>query len=130
MSDAAIYRLWPSQDPELVLGVGSSELGGGPAGLPGRMPDVSRLRQLYSQQGQLRVQVAAETTKYGPMNPIVVALRSQIEELNKQVQQEIQRIGVEAKRNLQIAQSSEHALAASVDAEKQRIQHISNSADQ
>jgi capsular exopolysaccharide synthesis family protein len=124
----AVFRMTQSRDADVVLGIDSSQLNGASASF-GSL-DTTRLHQLRAQGGQIEVQISSETQKYGAQNPVILALRSQLAEVQRQTNEEIERIGKQARRNLELAQSTEEGLRRSVEREKQRLGQMTSSADQ
>ncbi|WP_160114950.1 GumC family protein [Bryocella elongata] len=124
----AAYRMTQSRDADVVLGIDSSQLNGAPGALASL--DTVRLHQLRTQTGQLEVQISAETQKYGPRNPAILSLKSELAELQRQTNEEISRVGNQAARNLDLARKTEDGLLQSVDREKLRLGHMTTSADQ
>lgn len=124
----AIYHLSQSDDADVVLGIESSQLNGGVAGVP--VLDVSRLRQLRTEAGQLDLQRSADVLKYGAKNPVIEVSINQVKEVNRQIKEEIVRIGKQASRNLEVARSTEDGLRQSVEHEKSRLGRLTSTEDE
>ncbi len=132
ISDEAIYHLVLSQNPDILLGLQSSQLSGGSNGanLSSSGQDIGILKDLREKQGQLKLELASGMTKYGTRNPIVVQIRSQLSELDAQISQEMQRLTDQAKNEYELAAATESSIRRSVDAEKAKIAQLNNSVDQ
>lgn len=132
ISDDAIYRLTDGGDAQAFLGLAAQSAPNASGGslVDAANLDIGHLKQLRTAEDQVNVEIASETAKYGPKNPIIVALRRQSAELELQMRQEMTRLHSEAKQNLELATATEAALARSVEAEKRRIAQLNNNADQ
>ena len=133
ISDEAIYRMTQSQNVDVLLGLESSTLASGIHGesiFSGGSQDMTTLKQLRAQAGQIKLELAANTTKYGVRNPIIVELRSQLSELDVQMTAEMRRVGLQAKNHFELAAATENSIRKTVEAEKQKISKLNNSADQ
>lgn len=129
----AIYRMTETQDPEAVLGVGSSalvrDLGAGSVLSPGST-DITLLQQLRAQQAQLKVQLAASSTKYGENNPAILQLKNQEDALDSQIRAELVRIRARAKNELDLATLSESGIRERVTAQEREVSKTGAKADQ
>jgi capsular exopolysaccharide synthesis family protein len=133
ISSEAIYHLTESQNPDLFLGIESSQIGSNPSGaslLSSASQDIGLLRQLRTQQGQLKLELASSMLKYGQKNPVIVGIQTQLTELDHQMAEEMRRIGIQAKNNFDLAAGMENSIRQSVDKEKDKIAQLNNSADQ
>jgi capsular exopolysaccharide synthesis family protein len=133
ISAEAVYRLTEGQNPDVLLGLESSQLATGANGsslFTTASQDISTLKQLRAQEGQLKVELATESTKYGGKNPIIVDLHTQLAELDRQMGDEMRRITLQAKNAFEVASSTEASIQRSVDLEKEKIAQLNSSADQ
>ncbi len=111
ISSETIFHLTQSQDPETVLGLGAMNLvGGGTVLSQGGGLDL--LRNLRSQQTALRVEYADLHTRFGPQNPRLVQLTSQLQAMDGEIAGEMNRIRARAENDYKYAQTSEAALRA------------------
>ncbi len=118
ISSEAIYKLTQSQDPETVLGLGSMNLvGGGSVLAQGGGLDL--LRTLRSQQAALKVQLADLQTRYGPQNPRLVELTSQLQAMDSEIAAEMARIRERAENDYKYAQANQDALRAQLARQQQ-----------
>lgn len=133
ISSEAIYHLTESEDADLFLGIESSQIANSPSGaslLSSASQDIGLLRQLRTQQGQLKLELATSMIKYGQKNPVIVGIQTQLAELDHQMAEEMRRIGIQAKNNFDLAAGMERSIRESVDKEKGKIAQLNNSADQ
>jgi capsular exopolysaccharide synthesis family protein len=133
ISKEAIYRLTETQDPDVVLGIGSSTLASGigagsPVG-PGS-EELTLLANLREQEGALKVQLASDITKYGTKNPAIVQLHNQIAALDGQIHDELGRIRLRTKNELDLAKLAEDGIRQRVEAQEQEVNKTSTKADQ
>lgn len=133
ISREAIYRLAETQDPDVVIGIGSSTLvsgiGAGSPLSPGSQ-DLTLLGDLRQQQGKLKVQLAADTTKYGSKNPAITQIHNQITALDEQIHDELGRIRLRTKNDLDLAKLAEDGIRQRVQAQEQEVNKTSTKADQ
>lgn len=108
----AIYRLTQTQSPEVVLGLGSSDLpsiGGGSAVIS-QGNGLAVLQGLRGQEAAVKMNYADIATKYGAKNPRLTEVQGQINALDNQIQQELKRINQRALNDYTLAQKSEDAI--------------------
>ena len=111
----AVYRLTKTQDPEVVASIAAnsgssnaaSETAVSGAGL-------ELLRSFRQQQAALRVTYADMMTKYGPNNQHLVETKSQLDTVNAQITEELQRINERAHQEYLFAQEKEDGLKKAV----------------
>ena len=65
--------------------------------------------------------MAAEKVRYGAKNPALQEIRNQIDSLETQVHEELQRINKEAKTDLELAKANEDAIRKSVDGQQRGV---------
>jgi len=129
----AIYRMTETQDPDVVLGIGTSALVSGLAQGSVLGPGSSELmvlQQLRQQQAQLKVQIAAASTKYGARNPALIQLNIQEDALNGQIRTELDRIRTRSKNDLDLAILAENGIRQRVSAQESEVNKVSAKADQ
>jgi len=129
----AVYRMTETQDPDVVLGIGSSSLaseaGTASPVAPGSQ-DLTLLQQLRQQQIQLKVQMAAANSRYGAKNPAMVQLHDQYETLETQIKTELNRIRTRAKNDLDLATAAEDGIRKQIASQEQEVNHVTAKADQ
>jgi succinoglycan biosynthesis transport protein ExoP len=104
----AVYRLTQSQNPDVVIGLGTSSLGNAAGITQGPQGDsLNLLQSLRTQEAALKVQAADAATKYGAKNPHIAELQNQISQLDKQMAEEINRISQRAKNDFELAKVNE-----------------------
>lgn len=109
ISSEMIYKLTQSQNPEVVMGLGSMNIiGGGSVLATGGGLDI--LRSLRSQEIALKTQYADMATKFGAKNPRLVEVKTQIDALDAEIRAEIERIQQRAQNDLHYAQQNEAAV--------------------
>jgi polysaccharide biosynthesis transport protein len=129
----AIFRMTETQDPDVVLGIGTSSLASdlGPGSpLSQGSSDLTLLQGLRQQQAQLMVQLAASNDKYGSNNPAMIQLRDQKEALDTQIHAELERIRTRAKNDLDLATLAEVGIQQQVAAQEQDVNKVTAKADQ
>jgi capsular exopolysaccharide synthesis family protein len=129
----AIYRMSETQDPDVVLGIGSSTLASGlgpDSPLSPGSSDLILLQQLRQQQAQLKVQLAASNAKYGAKNPAMIQLHDEDQALNTQISEELERIRTRAKNDLNLATLAEKGIQQQVATQEQEVNKITAKADQ
>ena len=128
----AIYRMTETQDPDVVLGAGMSELAksaGSDSVLSAGGQALSLLQGLRQQQAQLKVQYAAAATKYGARNPALTELQNQATAMDGQIKAELQRIHQRAKNEFDLAKITEAGVQKSVSDQEQQVSNLSDSID-
>lgn len=108
----AIYHLTQTQSPEVVLGLGSSDLSsmGGGSAVTSQGNGLAVLQALREQEAAIKVNYGDIATKYGAKNPRLGELQGQLAALNEQIHQELQRINQRAQNDLTLAQKAEGAI--------------------
>jgi len=128
----AIYRMTETQDPDLVLGTGMSDLAktaGSDSVLSSGGQQLILLQGLRQQQAQLKVQYAAATTKYGAKNPALAEFQNQAAALDGQIKAELQRIHQRAKNEFELSKIAQAGVQSRVLEQEQQVSKLSNSAD-
>lgn len=129
----AIYTMTETQDPEVVLGIGSSALttglGQDSPVAPGSA-DLALLQQLRQQRAQLQVQISAASTKYGTKNPAMIQMQNEGSTLDAQVRAELERIRTRAGNDLRLAELAENGIRDRVAAQEKLVNQMAAKADQ
>ena len=126
----AVYHLTETGDPDVVLGVGETSLAmglGGSSPIGADNKNIQLLQKLREQEASLRVQMAAEKVRYGTKNPAMQEIRNQVDSLEVQIHEELQRINKEAKTDLELAKANEDAIRKSVDSQQRGVAALGNS---
>jgi capsular exopolysaccharide synthesis family protein len=126
----AVYHLTETGDPDVVLGVGETSLAtgmGGDSPIAAGSKNIQLLQKLREQEAALKVQLAAEQVRYGAKNPALQEIRNQINSLETQAHEELQRINKEAKTNLELARANEDAIRKSVNDQQRGVAALGNS---
>ncbi len=126
----AVYHLTGTGDPDVVLGVGQTSLATGMEGdspIAAGSKDIQLLQKLREQESSLKVQMAAEQVRYGAKNPVLQEIHNQIDSLETQIHEELQRINKEAKTDLELAKANEDAIRKSVDDQQRGVAALGNS---
>lgn len=129
----AIFRMTETQDPDVVIGIGSSSLATGlePGSpfAPGSQ-DLILLQELRVQRAQLQTQIASAETKYGPKNPAIVQLSNEASSLDAQIHAELSRLRTRAKNDLDLAVLAEDGIRQQITGQEQVVNKVSEKADQ
>lgn len=110
----AKYRIAMTENPELISTV---------------VPD-SILGELYKQRAGVKAEYAQLSAKYGASYPRVVQLKSQLDDLNSSLQQEINRIGERIQAEYRASLKSEQMLTDSFNRQKQEAYKLNGDAIQ
>jgi capsular exopolysaccharide synthesis family protein len=113
----AIFHAVESGNPELV----SNLAGNAPvtaAGIAAMPNSLSLVQSLRLQEAALRSELADDESRYGPAYPKIAALKSQIEDVNIQMHEELQRVSSRAKSDYQIALEAEQQARQGFEAQK------------
>jgi len=125
----AVYHLTETGDPDVVLGIGetslATEMGDSP--IAGSNKNIQLLQKLREQEASLKVQLAAEQVRYGAKNPALQEIRNQIDSLETQSHEELQRINKEAKTDLELAKTNENAIRKSFNDQQRDVAALGNS---
>ena len=129
----AIYHMTETQDPDVVLGIGSTSLASGigpESPLAPGSADLALLQQLREQLAQVRMQLSAANTKYGAKNPAVVQLHSEESSIESQIHTELDRIRTRAKNDLDLAMLAENGIRQQVADQERTVNKVTEKADQ
>lgn len=129
----AIYKMTETQDPAVVVGVGSSDLAGilGPGSpvAPGGA-DLVLLQQLRQQLAQVKVQLAASGTRYGAKSPVMIQLQNEEASILSQIRAELDRIRARARNELDLAILAENGIRQQIAEQEQVVNEVTEKADQ
>lgn len=109
ISSETVYRLVSSQDPEMVLGLGSMSMINGQS-LLAQSGSLDLLRSLRLQEISLSTQAADLSTRFGSQNPRLVQVNSQLAEINSQIQSEMNKLKRRAENAFSYAKQNENAV--------------------
>jgi succinoglycan biosynthesis transport protein ExoP len=126
----AVYRLTETGDADVVLGVGETSLATGmgeDSPIAASSQNIQLLQKLREQEASLKVQLAAEQVRYGAKNPALQEIRNQIDSLENQIHEELQRIDKEAKADLDLARANEDAIRKSFNDQQREVAALGNS---
>jgi succinoglycan biosynthesis transport protein ExoP len=121
MQKEAVYRQTQSGDPEVVASAIIADAAGSGNGS-------TLLDKLREEQANLRIQVAELSTQLGPSYPKVAQLNSQLKEIDKQLQLEVNKSVDHLRGQYQAAMQRESMLRASFDKQKQEANNLNESA--
>jgi exopolysaccharide transport family protein len=121
MQKEAVYRQTQSNDPVAVAGaiIADSAGGSGTSHL---------LDQLREQQAALQIQVAELSTQFGPSYPKVTQLNTQLKEVDRQLQLEVNKSVDHLRGQYQAALQRENLLKDSFEKQKQEANKLNESA--
>lgn len=123
----AIYELAKSGNAELITGLAGMALSG--PGLSMQNP-LEQLQHLRAQQSDLRVQYAQASKRFGSAYPSVIELRSQMDAVNNNIQEELGKVTQRAETDFRAAQRAEEMLKSSFEQQKENANKLNNSAIQ
>jgi succinoglycan biosynthesis transport protein ExoP len=102
------YRMLSTMDPNTIEGAVTTVQGAAP----------SQINTLRGQLATARASLAQMESDLGPNHPTVKAQKAQIDELNKEINAEQQRLVLQAKQNYLAAKKNEQDTSAALEAEK------------
>jgi capsular exopolysaccharide synthesis family protein len=123
----AVYRLAQSNDAEVILGLNGTKLATDAGSLldpNGR--SMQTLQTLHTQEASLKVRLAAEQVKYGPKNPIILEIQSQIDSIHVQLTEELGRLNAETKADYLLAKTNEDAMRKTFDDRQRQFVALGN----
>lgn len=111
----AVYRMAESNDPNVILGLTGTTLPNDSGGvLDPSSHSMQMLQTLRTEEGSLKVRLAAEEVSYGSQNPIIIQTKKQIQTIQTQMGDELKRMTSEAKDDYLLAKANEDALRKTV----------------
>ena len=115
----AIYRMTATENPDLISSLSGSSLPGlAGSSVLSQGNGLDIFISLRNQEAAARVAYASAETKYGPRNPHLADIASQLKSIHEQIQDEIGKIKERAKNDLELAQQNEKALQSAFEAQK------------
>ena len=129
----AIYRMAETQDPDVVLGIGSSALMSGPgadSSLAHGNSDLVLLQQLRQQKAQIGIDLAASGVRYGAKNPAIIQLQNENTAIDTQIHAELDRIRARAKNDLDLARLAESGIRQQIAVQEQEVNKVTQKGDQ
>jgi exopolysaccharide transport family protein len=120
MQKEAVYRQTQSNDPEVVAAAIIADTAGGGNG-------ATLLDKLREQQATLRIQSAELSTQLGPAYPKVAQLNSQLKEIDREVQWEVNKAVDHLRGEYQAALQRETMLRESFEKQKQEANKLNES---
>lgn len=128
ISKEAIYHLTQTQNPEVVVGLGNSDLPGiASSAVISQGNGLVLLETLREQQANLKLAYADASTKYGAKNPRLVEIQSQLASVNQQLAKELQNINTRAKNDYLLARQNEDALKAAFANQQEQAGQLNES---
>ncbi len=129
LAKEAIYRLTQTQNPEVVVGLGSSSLPGlAASAVVSQGSGLEALQSLRQQQSVLNLQYADLATKDGAKNPHVLEVKNQQAALQQQIGEELQRINARAKNDYLLARQNETDLKQAFAQQQEDASRLNDSA--
>jgi succinoglycan biosynthesis transport protein ExoP len=119
ITDEAIYRLTETENPDVISSLASSSLPGiSASSVVSQGNGLEILNALREQEATAKVAYADAATKYGPKNPRLIEIESQLKSLQDQIQTEMGKIKQRAKNDLSLAEQNEKALQSAFESQK------------
>jgi polysaccharide biosynthesis transport protein len=119
LEDEAIYRLTATQNPDVISSLGSSSLPGlANSSVITQGNGLGVLDNLREQESAIKVEYADAATKYGAKNPNLIEISNQLQAVETQIREEMERIKQRAKNDLTLAQQNEQALKSAYKAQE------------
>ncbi len=113
ISAATVYDLVRTQDPEVVLGLGSMSVFTGSGGGSGALTadgGIQLVRSLRAEEAELSQQYASASVKYGANNPRLVQTQQQLDAVRLQMHAELARISKRAENAYLYAKQNEDTI--------------------
>lgn len=128
----AIYRLAESESPDVVLGIGNSDLAsvGGGSSVVSQGSGLALLQGLRQQQAALDMEYSDAVTKYGARNPHLTELKAQSSALERQIQTEMQRIRQRAHNDFTLAEQNEASIQREYKKQEATVSRLNDSTSQ
>jgi succinoglycan biosynthesis transport protein ExoP len=109
ISAETVFHLVQSQDPEVVLGLGSMSVSGGGGAVTGD-GGIQLIRSLRTQEAELAQEYAGAAVKYGANNPRLAQTQQQLDAVRAQMHAELQRISKRAENSYLYAKNNEDSI--------------------
>jgi len=127
----AIYTMTQTQDPEVILGIGSGPLA---ANVDANSPvasgsaDLALLRRLREQLAEVTTQTATAGARYGARNPVMIQLATEQNSLQTQIRSELDHIRALAKNDLDLASLDEHGIRRQIALQERTVDEVTDKA--
>jgi len=124
ISSEAVYRLVQTQNPEVVLGLGTMSIASGGSVISQGGLDL--LRSLRAQEVPLKTQYADLSTKFGEDNPRLIELQNQINTVDSEIQAEVKKIGDRARNDYLYAKENENAVRGQLKEQQEAANNLTD----
>ena len=124
----AIYHLTQTQSPDVVLGLGATNLSsaGGGSAVVNQGNGLALLSALREQEAAIKVNYGDIATKYGAKNPRLDELKAQMASINEQIHQELLRINSRAQNDFNLAQKTEDGIRAAYTKQEDEVNKLND----
>jgi len=125
----AIYNMTKTRNSDVVAGLATSSIPAiATSAVVTQGNGLELLQNLRQEQGTLKLEYSADVTKYGAKNPHIVELQSQLTNIDKQIQEELQQIDLRARNDYTVALQNENALRADFKRQQNAASQLNQSA--
>src|SRR6185437_3858245 len=125
-----VWRLTKTGNAELISGIAGTSLMGTPGAATPTSNSLNLIQNLRAQQAGLKGEYAQAAMKFGPAYPKLVQMRSQLKQLDSDIQTEIGKVAARSENDYLAAKNSEDMLRASFDRQKAEAEKLQDSAIQ
>src|SRR6185312_13660734 len=125
-----VWRLTKTGNAELISGIAGTSLMGTAGAATPTSNSLSLIQNLRAQQAGLKGEYAQAAMKFGPAYPKLVQMRSQLKQLDSDIQTEIGKVASRSENDYLAAKNSEDMLRASFDRQKADAEKLQDSAIQ
>lgn len=130
VNKGAVYRLTQTEDPDVVLSLGSASLmnatGVNTAVVGPGNKDIALLQQLREQKAALKIQYASAQVTYGAKNPVLLQIENQLNVIDSQIIGEMSRIRLLAKNDFLLSKKAEEGVRESVRQQEQQVSKLNS----
>jgi polysaccharide biosynthesis transport protein len=123
MDKESIYRLVQGGDADSITAAAQAQNAG-----RGSAASSSLLEKLREQEADLKIQIAVLGVQFGPAYPKLAQIRSQLSEVQTQMQVEMRKITARLRGDYQAAVQRENMLRAALEQQKQEANKLNESA--
>ncbi|MBV8051605.1 MAG: polysaccharide biosynthesis tyrosine autokinase [Acidobacteriaceae bacterium] len=123
MDKESIYRLVQSGDADSITAAAQAQ-----NAARGSAASSSLLEKLREQEADLKIQIAVLGVQFGPAYPKLAQIRSQLSEVQAQMQIEMKKITARLRGDYQAAVQRENMLRAALEQQKQEANKLNESA--
>ena len=125
----AIYNLTKTHNSEVVAGLAHSSIPAiATSAVITQGHGLNLLETLRQEQGNLRLEYSADVTKYGSRNPQMIELQSQLNNVNKQINDELKQIDLRARNDYLVSLRNERGLKAEFENQQKVAAQLNQSA--